>query len=651
MKRFRFSVFGFRLPALALVSALACGASAGEAPQLQAQLGAGQIYLGESVDYQVTLRNAKDPAPPDLSPFAAEFNVAPHGDQSLDQTSVFIVNGQMTRQVVYGHIYAYRLTPKHAGSLTVPAPSAVVEGQRLAGPVLTLHVIAPEKQDLAVMEIVAKPPKVFPTQPFDVTLRILIKPLPDVNNRDPLLPLCQAGQVPALQINWENPPEGLSCSEDLNAWLQKHLAAGGHGFSINGVKTHSNDPFSIFEGGRSALFDLSAGRERRAGLNGAPIEYFAYELKRSFTAKQSGTYTFGPATLKGMIVDGMAAGRRGQYSGRQLFVVAPAQTVEVRTVPTPRPPSFCGGVGNYKVTAAASPTALRIGDPLTLTLSFETQPGSGSLDLISPPDLTANAKLAEGFDIIDKAPTGEAKGGVKHFAYGLRTKKAGPGIPPITVTLFNPETERFVDVLTEPLKLNISASAQLNAGNLVGALPAGQSRELRSHQEGIFQNVVDVAELGDQRVRPVSYLLAVAAMWLLYGGLFMLVSNWRRKSGDVAWQRRQRALSEARKTLAEARQAAQDGKPEEAARATRAALVGLIANMRNRQAAGMTAQDAGTILAQAGASSEIAAQTVQVLETIEALAYGSAAALDGAALQARVENLLPLLHTELGARR
>jgi len=629
---------------LLLAAVVAWRAAAGEAPQLLAQLAADQIYFGESVDYRVTLRNVKDPSPPDLSAFAADFDVSLQGDQSLNQSSVFIVNGQMTQQAVYGHAYAYRLTPKRAGTLAVPAPTASADGLKLGGPVLNLRVIAPEKQDFVVLEISAAPAKVYPTQPFDVTLRILIRPLPDAGNRDPLAPLCQARQAPALQISWLETPEGLK-ADDPHAWLQRYVSNNGVGMTVNNIG--AQDAFAFFER-RAALFNLSAGREKRKGLDGSPVDYFVYELKRTFTGKQPGSYRFGPASLKGSIVNGLA-GR--QYSGRHVFVVAQPQTVEVRAVPVPRPPAFCGGVGSYKVLATASPTALRIGDPLTLTLAFEALPGSGSLDLISAPDLSANAKLAEDFDIIDKAPTGEAKGAVKRFAYGLRAKKAGPGIPPLTVSTFNPATERFVDVVTEPVKLNITESTQLNAADLVGALPAGQSRELRSHQEGVFQNVMDVAELGDQRVRPLSYIVAVAALWLLYGVLGLFVASWRRRSGDVAWQRRQRAMPEARRVLAEARLAAQNGKREEAARAIRAALVGLLADMRNRPAAGITAQEAGTILAQAGVSSEIAAQAVQVLESIEALEYGSARALDGTALLTEVEELLPRLRQELEANR
>ena len=634
----RFRVAVFRLAALGVCAA----AAAGDTPQVQAQLGAGEVYSGESVEYQVALRNVKNAAPPDMTAFNADFDVAAAGDQTLNQSSTFIVNGRMSRQEIYGHLYAYRLTPKRAGTLTVPAPTATVDGRTVTGPALSLRVIAPEKQDFVVAELAVKPARAFPTQPFDVTLRIFVKPLPDVPNRDPLAPL---KPPPVIQINWENPPEGLAAGE-RNAWLQKYLAPGEQGFSINGITARSNNIFAMMDGPRTAAFNLAAGREKRAGLDGKPIEYFAYELKRTFTGKQAGAYSFG-ATVKGTFVGGVA-GRR--YTGRAVFAVAPSQSVDVRSVPAPRPPSFCGGVGSYGVTATASPAALRVGDPLTLTLSIEAKGGGSSLDMLSAPDLSANAALAESFEVLDRAPTGEVKGNQKQFVYGLRPKKISPGIPPLTVTTFSPDTERFVDLTTRPIALRITETTQLNAGELVGKLSGNQAHELRSRQEGIFQNITDVAELGDQSVRPIAYVIATAALWVLYGGMSLWVQSRRRRAGDTAWQRRQRAMAGARQRLAESRAAEQAGQKADALRALRDALVELIADMRNCAAAGMTAQEAAAALASAGVSSETATGTVRALQEIEALEYGSAATLDCTALRTTVEELLPRLHKELGSR-
>ena len=171
-----------------------------------------------------------------------------------------------------------------------------------------------------------------------------------------------------------------------------------------------------------------------------------------------------------------------------------------KKVPPTRPATFCGGIGDYRVAASANPTALRVGDPLTLTLDIERGEGSGSLDLISAPDLAANSRIAADFEIVDKNPTGHKDGDVKRFEYALRPKRAGVGIPPLAVSIFNPDTEEFSEIATEPIALDVSDAGHVGASDLVGSLPGSGKEEIKPRAQGIFQNVTDPSELRDERV-------------------------------------------------------------------------------------------------------------------------------------------------------
>ena len=239
------------------------------------------------------------------------------------------------------------------------------------------------------------------------------------------------------------------------------------------------------------------GRESRKGLDGRSVNYFVYELKRRLTAERAGKFALGPAIVKGSFVEGTEG---NSYTGRRLAAIAPMVPVEVREVPSPRPATFCGGIGNYRLAASASPTALRVGDPLTLTLDVEREQGSGSLDLISAPDLAANPQIAADFEILDKNPTGRKEGQLKRFEYALRPKKAGVEIPPLAVTVFNPDTEKFTEMTSTPITLAVSAATRLGAGDLVGSLPGSGPSEIKSRAQGIFQNDTDPRAVHDERV-------------------------------------------------------------------------------------------------------------------------------------------------------
>lgn len=236
-----------------------------------------------------------------------------------------------------------------------------------------------------------------------------MKPIPKNDDTDPLLPLCR--RPPHVQINWVDPPDGLAV-EQKACWLQPLLSEDGAGFTLNDLNMQSRSFFD-FDGARSAVFNLAKGRETRDGLDGSSIRYFAYELPRSFTPEKTGTYSLGPAIVKGTFVAGFDG---NEYTARRLVVIAPAVPIDVGEVPQPRPATFCGGIGEYQLTASASPTNLRVGDPLTLTLEIERSKQSGSLELISAPDLSANPQLAADFDLLDKNPTGRFEGAVKKFS-------------------------------------------------------------------------------------------------------------------------------------------------------------------------------------------------------------------------------------------
>lgn len=88
--------------------------------------------MGESLEYFVEIRNAKDPSPPDVSALRVDFDVVPNGDESRNQSSTVIFNGRITQQSTFSHIYRFRLTPKRTGKLAIPAPSAVIDGKTIS---------------------------------------------------------------------------------------------------------------------------------------------------------------------------------------------------------------------------------------------------------------------------------------------------------------------------------------------------------------------------------------------------------------------------------------------------------------------------------------------------------------------------------------
>lgn len=588
-------------------------------PEIDVTISQDEVFAGDSIDFQVDIRNSKNPSPPDLTPLKLDFDVVTGAEESRNQSMINIINGRMSKQEVLGHTYHFKLTPKSSGQITIPELTATIDGRKLQTPIRTVRVIEPEQQDFVIVEVEASHQRVYPTQPFDVIARILVKPLPNDDKRSPLWPI--RGRPPHMQVNWVDPVPGLSAT-DKAEWLQPLLAEDGVGFTLNEISARSN---SFFDSSRPAVFDLSKGREDRDGLDGNSIHYHAFELKRTLTPDRPGDFSFGPVVVKGTFVTGVD---RREYSGRRLVTIAPALTVSVHEVPTPRPPSYCGGIGEYQIAASASPTTLRVGDPITLTIEVERAASSGSLELISAPDLSA---LESDFELIDRTPTGRIESSIKRFSFAMRPKKTNVSIPAIEISTFDPNAEKFVLTQTKPIALTVSDAARVTAGDLIGNMSTSQTASIKSRSEGIFQNITDPREVRDERINLLAFGLGVTGMWLVSGAVALGVSLYRRKSSDEGWQRKQSSRRSSRLKLDEAKAFLTQNEPRRALSSIRSAIIGFVADQQNRIAEGLTTADIGSILMTANVDEKDRIGLLELLESIESAEYAGIQVIDPAA--------------------
>jgi hypothetical protein len=612
-------------------------------PVVHAQLDESEIYKGENVTLTVQVENATDDTKLDISSLASDFAVTLILGP-IPSSFPQIHNGRISQKISL--TWHYRLTPKKSGSFNLLGLAVVTDGKRVAAPKLKLSVKEIEPQDQVLLEVSA-PPKVFRV-PFDVTLRIRVRPLPDGSDRDPVEVL---PATPVLTIDWlkEKDPDGL-VSGDLETWLRNYLSKEGRGFSINNFKLNTGDLFEIMEGRRRSAFNLYTRREVRKGLDGKDINYYVYELKRTFTPQRSGVFKFDGVTLTGTFADRIEA---GSIHGSRYVVPAAPYSVEVCDVPTPRPVNYIGGLGGldaFAVSLSATPSTLRVGDPLTLKLVVERKTGSGPLDTVSAPDLSLMPEIANDFEVIDKMPTGEVHGDRKQFSYGLRPKRAGVTIPALKFSIFDPATEKFISLPTQPIVLHVTGSAQLHTDEIVSSMRAPVAQGLKNVEGGIFQNISDVSVLGNQQVNPYQHWIVVFGLLGVYGVVSMGVARSRRLAGDARWQRRKQAWPQASAALDHARIALKSGDRSRVASQLCLAFNGLIGNGLNAPTAGLTPVDAGRLLASAGLETGLQTRTVNLLEQIDALQYASMSSIELESLLESASLLLPELRRALEAR-
>ncbi len=609
----------FAVPFALALFFLGCQRLNAAPPQIVCSVSEEQVFLGESMTFQVDVQNTENPIAPNLSALNEQFEVEFMGEQSRNQTTAMFSGGRLSQSNLLSHVYQYRLTPKIAGFIEIPAVTAMIDGKKRTSNKVAVRILEIPKQDTVVAEILLSHTKVYPTQSFSVKLRILVKPIAEPSP-DPLQPLRRS--PPQLQINWLKPAKGLKSNES-NEWLQPLLSKNNVGFTINEVNLQSG---SLFARERLAVFSLFNGRKTLNGLEGQPIEYFVYELEREFEAEKVGTYTFGPATVKGTFVTGFS-GR--QYDSERIVAIATPVNIEISEVPSPRPNNFTGGIGSYSVSASATPNKLRVGDPLTLTLQFVKGKNSGSLELISAPDLNSVPEIADQFEVVDKNPVGRLENDTKKFAYGLRAKRAGVTIPALSLSMFDPTSEKFSSVTTDPIAIDVSEASSIASGDLVGSIGTSKSvADIKMRAEGIYHNITDVTQIRNERVDLLEGLKWIAGLWLCTGIAIGSLLTVRGKSSNAERQRRVSARRIAKSRLNAANAYANQGKHSESLREVRAAIFGLVADTGNQIADGLTTADVNAAMSAAKVPIEDQAKVQKLLERIESAEYGAADTTD-----------------------
>ena len=234
----------------------------------------------------------------------------------------------------------------------------------------------------------------------------------------------------------------------------------------------------------------------------------------------------------------------------------------------------------------------------------------------------------------------------------MRPKHPGVSLPALTLTTFDPANETFTELTTATIPLEVSEASQLSSGDLVGAVPSLANSDIQKNESGIFQNITDPAEFRDERLQLTHWLGAVAGIWCLAGCLIAGVALRRRKSTDVAGTRKSQARRSALARLAVARQLQNLGQTKDALRQVRSAFAGLVADIQNRVADGLTTADIFAALQEAAVPAPIQMETRSLLESIEGAEYGgsNAIAADNAisAATALIESISPLLERSAG---
>ena len=518
--------------AVLLVLALTVPASGAEPITVQAAVETDRVYAGESFVYRVIVEGATPQVQPQL-PALDAFEVAYEGGQDVSSHSISIINGRRTETVIEQYYFQYRLTALSPGRHTIPAATLTIDGRTYRTEPIAIAVVQP-------------------TEHQDFKLRLALEK-----------EQVYVGEPVKLQLTWY-------LRQNVRGFALSMPLAGA--FAAGDPAAPADVQQGLLNGEYVAVPFLGSevlARRGQGTLNGE--QFTTLTLEKVLIPQETGQFRIGPAAVELNVVTGQAPSRSllddffsgssflrnspfGRETTRKLVVPSNELNLEVLPLPEPRPASFTGLVGAYSIETAAAPTAVNVGDPITLTIRIR---GPEPLGNVPAPALHTQRNLVEDFKVSDAPTAPVVRDGSAVFTQTVRAlTDRVTAIPPLDLSFFEVEAGEYRTVQSAPIPLVVRATRQVTAADAVGGsgeAPAAAAVETRP--EGIAHNYEDAGMLTDQgsglldRLRHPAWLAALLGPMVIFLGLAAVHAARRRSGANTADGRRRRALREAQREL------------------------------------------------------------------------------------------------------
>ncbi len=404
-----------------------CGAALG-APRATVQVGDGPLYAGVPFVVQVVTEDFDNEPQPEITvPEDSQLELEFVGANQNHSSRVEIINGRINQWSTTNYVFRYRATAPAQGRFRLGAFKVTQNGKSAATRPLSIAVGQLAATDEQAIRLVLPPGKLWLHQPVEVA------------------------------VQW---------------WLSDELAARQGGYDIS-VPLFGQTDFFRFEEvdipGASTVVDIHTGANplqlpvtiRSAGRRGK--EGRLVSMRRKMIPIRMGEVSVAPSsvTVKEVYSSG---GFFSRPAVRRLQrAVGKARTLIIRGTPrTARPANFAGVVGRgITIAVSAAHTVVQVGDPieLTVTLSGDTQTGALTL-----PPFAALGLPAPDFRTPAGPVTGKVAGNAKHFTFEIRAEHAAvQEIPPLSVSWFSPDSERFEKAASKPVALSVKPANIVSA--------------------------------------------------------------------------------------------------------------------------------------------------------------------------------------------
>lgn len=292
-------------------------------------------------------------------------------------------------------------------------------------------------------------------------------------------------------------------------------------------------------------------------ING--VGYIVITYRSVLSALQAGELKVGPASCELLyeVDDEDPRGMRrslpfGMFMGNTETKkqVVKSQDVKVKVLPLPsegKPANFSGAVGDFTLSATATPNELTVGDPLAVDITIE---GVGNFDALNAPALAPpdgwKPYPPRRYNVDGPVDPNLTPSTQRRIGYSMVfvPEKVHSVLPPFELTFFSPSSKSYMTARTAPIALRITPGAATQAATSGGAVTdapkAPAVQQPKPNITDILMNLPASADWLDTTVTASAPLTSSVRFWAIQSIpaalvlIAALISTWRRRQERAA---------------------------------------------------------------------------------------------------------------------
>lgn len=451
------------------------------------------IYIGERFGYHIIIDGENKPGQVDLTPLA-EYNPQSAGNRDVSQTSISIVNGRATRNITKQYVMSYSLASNQAGQIHLPPVTVTLDGKSYRTNPVGVNILNPGTTDRLDLDITLSEQQCYVGQPIIMTVKFYI-----------------SADIGDFQFNIPAFTSDAFYLEDpdiKNQQAQEYDLGNGTTVFVSQYRTTHNGKDSILLSFSKVLIPRYPG-----------------EIEISPASVSADVVVGRTRSRDPFSDDSFFGGFFGSRKEYKRFLVS-SQPIKLTVLPLPeqgKPPGFYGLVGQYTITASATPTKVSVGDPITLTIKIG---GGRYLKPVQWPILEQVPELAQNFKIPSERASPVIENSFKVFTQTIRANNDKvAAIPSIPLAYFDAEKGRYEIAETKPIKLQVSPSKILTDADLEGSDFAPVNKEVEAIRKGLSANYEDTDALTNQTFSPLSAAVSPGYVVIWAGPLALVIAS------------------------------------------------------------------------------------------------------------------------------